>query len=378
MQGVYRTIESASRSKATIFIKGESGTGKELCAEAIHKNSPRRDKPFIALNCAAIPRELMESEIFGHVKGAFSGAHANRDGAAAMANGGTLFMDEICEMDLDLQSKLLRFLQSETFQKVGSSQTEQVDIRFVCATNRDPWKEVEKGKFREDLYYRLHVIPLDVPPLREREEDIILLAEEFLKRYAKQEEKEFSGLSQSARGMLAAHDWPGNVRELQNVMMQIIVLNEGGEVTAEMLPKLLSRKSGGAPAPVPETAPEPVAQAAPSAAAKSGEPDNEEIDPDDMEKLAQIIKPLADVERVAIEKAIKLCDGKVRVAAGLLGISHATLYRKNQRLEIRRRRRGERIAAFVPPPLGRGSRQFLPEILYAAGRQRITPGTQQI
>lgn len=332
MQGVYRTIESAARSKATIFIKGESGTGKELCAEAIHQQSPRHDQPFIALNCAAIPRELMESEIFGHVKGAFSGAHANRDGAAAMANSGTLFMDEICEMDMDLQSKLLRFLQSETFQKVGSSKTEKVDIRFVCATNRDPWEEVQAGRFREDLYYRLHVIPIDLPPLRERDEDIILLAEEFLEAYSAQEGKTFSGFTASAKALLAAHNWPGNVRELQNAIMQVVVLNDGDEVTPEMLPDTVPKTAGAVPAgtesaqsaknaPVPE--PE---EAKPSA----DTPDTEEIelDSEDAEKLSTVIKPLADVERETIERAIDLCDGKVRVAASLLGISHATLYRK--------------------------------------------------
>ncbi|CAN0309203.1 unnamed protein product, partial [Discosporangium mesarthrocarpum] len=157
MQAVYRIIENAADSKASIFIKGESGTGKEITAEAIHHQSKRRGKPFVALNCAAIPKDLMESEIFGHVKGAFTSAVSDREGAAAQANGGTLFLDEICEMDINLQAKLLRFIQTETFQKVGGSALEQVDVRFVCATNRDPFAEVQNGNFREDLYYRLHV-----------------------------------------------------------------------------------------------------------------------------------------------------------------------------------------------------------------------------
>ncbi len=164
MQAVYRIIESAAPSKATVFITGESGTGKEVCAEAIHQCSPRRDQPFIALNCAAIPHDLMESEIFGHVKGSFTGAQGDRKGAASLADGGTLFLDEICEMDLDLQSKLLRFIQTGTLQRVGSGKLETVDVRFVCATNRDPLVEVKAGRFREDLYYRLHVIPLALPP----------------------------------------------------------------------------------------------------------------------------------------------------------------------------------------------------------------------
>ncbi len=176
MQAVYRIIESAAPSKATVFITGESGTGKEVCAEAIHQCNPRREQPFIALNCAAIPHDLMESEIFGHVKGSFTGAQGDRKGAASLADGGTLFLDEICEMDLDLQSKLLRFIQTGTLQRVGSGKLETVDVRFVCATNRDPLLEVKAGRFREDLYYRLHVIPLSLPPLRERGEDILLLA----------------------------------------------------------------------------------------------------------------------------------------------------------------------------------------------------------
>ena len=158
MNQVYRTIDSAAPSKATVFITGESGTGKEVCAEAIHAASKRGQAPFIAINCAAIPKDLIESELFGHVKGAFTGASVDRKGAAEQADGGTLFLDELCEMDLDLQTKLLRFIQTGTFQKVGSSKMSRVDVRFVCATNRDPWIEVQAGRFREDLYYRLHVI----------------------------------------------------------------------------------------------------------------------------------------------------------------------------------------------------------------------------
>ncbi len=330
MQAVYRMIESAADSKATIFIKGESGTGKELCARAIHEESPRRGGPFIALNCAAIPKELMESEIFGHIRGSFSGAISDRDGAASAADGGTLFLDEICEMDINLQSKLLRFLQTETFQRVGSSDTESVDIRFICATNRDPLNEVHEGRFREDLYYRLHVIPLDLPPLRDRGEDTVTLATSFLSEYAGQESKKFKKLSMATRAMLLSHSWPGNVRELQNVMRQIVVLNDGDEVTPEMLPKL-----SGSPGNIVHTEPVlPTSERSDESpvddTAKEAESilDDENGVDGDMEELAGLIKPLADVERDAIEHAIKLCDGKVRIAATLLGISHATLYRK--------------------------------------------------
>ncbi|CAG0951616.1 partial Regulatory protein LuxO, partial [Anaerolineae bacterium] len=172
MQAVYRVIDNVAASRATVFITGESGTGKEVCAEAIHRKSPRSDKPFVTLNCAAIPKDLLESELFGHVKGAFTGAYQERQGVAAQAHGGTLFLDEIGEMDLSIQSKLLRFVQTGTFQKVGGGKTETVDVRLVCATNRDPLKEVEAGRFREDLYYRLHVIPIWLPPLRERDDDV--------------------------------------------------------------------------------------------------------------------------------------------------------------------------------------------------------------
>ncbi len=195
MQAVYRIIESAASSRATVFVTGESGTGKELCAEAIHAESPRRERALVALNCAAIPRDLMESEIFGHVKGAFTGAAGRRDGAATRADGGTLFLDEICEMDLELQSKLLRFIQTERFQRVGDSREEQVDIRIVCATNRDPLEEVVAGRFREDLYYRLNVIPLHLPPLRDRGDDILAIAGEMLRHMAAEEGKAFRGLS---------------------------------------------------------------------------------------------------------------------------------------------------------------------------------------
>ncbi|MDX1739297.1 MAG: sigma-54 dependent transcriptional regulator, partial [Alphaproteobacteria bacterium] len=173
MQAVYRIIDSAATSKATVFITGESGTGKEVCAEAIHRQSKREKGPFIAINCGAIPRDLMESEIFGHKKGAFTGATTDRDGAATLADGGTLFLDEIGEMPMELQTKLLRFIQTGSFQKVGGSQIEHVDVRFICATNRDVLQEVKDGNFREDLYYRLHVIPIQMPPLRERGEDIL-------------------------------------------------------------------------------------------------------------------------------------------------------------------------------------------------------------
>ncbi len=309
MQAVYRIIESAAPSKATVFITGESGTGKEVCAEAIHKSSPRREHPFVALNCAAIPHDLMESEIFGHVKGSFTGAVGDRKGAASLADGGTLFLDEICEMDLDLQSKLLRFIQTGSFQKVGSGKMESVDVRFVCATNRDPLAEVKAGRFREDLYYRLHVIPLTLPPLRERGEDILLLARELLSRYAREEGRRFTDFSPEAVRLLLDYPWPGNVRELQNVIRNTVVLNDGERVEVTMLPPPLSNRGAIQMPP----ADNPIAVTA--------------------EAQPQPVRPLWIVEKEAIEHAIRQCDGNIPKAAALLEISPSTIYRKKQAWE---------------------------------------------
>ncbi|MCV3274603.1 sigma-54-dependent transcriptional regulator [Aeromonas hydrophila] len=309
MQAVYRIIESAAPSKATVFITGESGTGKEVCAEAIHQCSPRREQPFIALNCAAIPHDLMESEIFGHVKGSFTGAQGDRKGAASLADGGTLFLDEICEMDLDLQSKLLRFIQTGTLQRVGSGKLETVDVRFVCATNRDPLLEVKAGRFREDLYYRLHVIPLSLPPLRERGEDILLLARTLLQSYAKEENKRFKDFDAEAARVLLDYPWPGNVRELQNVVRNIVVLNDRELVSPDILPPPLSGSRASLLAAIPAAA-----ATGSAAVVATNAP----------------IRPLWLVEKETIEQAIASCDGNIPKAAALLEISPSTIYRKKQ------------------------------------------------
>lgn len=317
MQAVYRTIENIAGSKASVFIRGESGTGKELCAEAIHVESPRRDGPFIPVNCAAIPRELMESEIFGHVKGAFTGALRARDGAATLADGGTLFLDEVCEMDLDLQGKLLRFIQSGAFQKVGESRLSKVDVRFVSATNKDPKKEVAAGRFREDLYYRLHVIPVVLPPLRERDDDVLVIARHLLKAYASEEGKAFTGFTRAAEAALTSYDWPGNVRELQNLVRQTVVLNNGELVSLAMLPS-----------PLAETLPVQAEDSMISSpvAGELAQGDGE------VSLLGREggIRPLWEVERDAIEQAISLCGDNIPKAAALLGISASTIYRKRK------------------------------------------------
>ncbi len=320
MQAVYRTIESVAPSKASVFITGDSGTGKELCAEAIHQESPRRDEPFVPINCAAIPRELMESEIFGHVKGAFTGAVKNREGAARKADGGTLFLDEICEMDFDLQSKILRFIQTGTLQSVGASAPTTVDVRFICATNRDPVDEMKKGNFREDLYYRLYVIPLALPPLKEREGDILTIARWILSNVAAEEGKTFTGFASNVESVLEEYPWPGNIRELQNVIRQMVVLNPGGEVTTRMLPdSILSDPKVAGLAITPD----------PARGAQDKESVPNQLDVES-EPASSEIRPMWQVEREAIERAIDLCQGNVPKAAALLGISTSTIYRKKQ------------------------------------------------
>ena len=310
MQAVYRIIDSAAPSKATVFITGESGSGKEVCAEAIHHASDRRDKPFVALNCAAIPRDLMESEIFGHIKGAFTGAVRDRTGAAKQADGGTLFLDEIAEMDLDLQTKLLRFIQTGSFQPVGASQLERVDVRFVCATNRDPLAEVAAGRFREDLFYRLHVIPIHLPALREREGDILELASSFLARYAHEEGKRLAGFDADVEAIFLAYAWPGNVRQLQNVIQNVVVLYDGERVTRAMLPPPLDDIDPSVP---PRTA-------APPSDTHQRRRASEDA----------AIRPLKDIEREAIEQAIAYYNDNIPQAAAALGVSPSTIYRKKQ------------------------------------------------
>ena len=232
MREIYRQIECVARSRATVFVTGESGTGKEVCAEAIHRESGRSQGPLVAINCGAIPENLLESELFGHLKGSFTGAVNDRTGAVQAAHKGTLFLDEICEMALPLQVKLLRFLQTGTVQRVGSNKVEEVDVRIVCATNRDPQREVAEGRFREDLYYRLAVVPLHMPPLRERGDDIVELAQTFLQRFAQEEGKRFDPLTPAHRSALLSHSWPGNVRELQNILRRAAVRSE--EHTSEL------------------------------------------------------------------------------------------------------------------------------------------------
>jgi len=300
MQALYRIIQQAARSQATVFITGESGTGKEVCAEAIHSLSARRRGPFVPVNCGAIPRDLLESEIFGHAKGAFTGAHVERDGAALRAHGGTLFLDEICELDTALQVKLLRFVQTGMVKKLGSDSAAKTDVRIICATNRDPLVELEAGRFREDLFYRLHVVPIQLPPLRERGRDVLLLARHFLVRFSREEGKRFAGFSPQAEEILLRGHWPGNVRQVENLVRSVTVLHDGEQVVPDMLP----------PGLTPD--PAPARKAAPRMKPQGN------------------VRPLALIEREAIEAAIAACGGNLTEAAARLGINVSTIHRKRQ------------------------------------------------
>jgi len=299
---LYDQIVRIAPSKAPVFITGESGTGKEVCAEAIHARSDRASGPFIALNCSAIPKELIESEIFGHVKGAFTGAHEDRAGAAELAHGGTLFLDEICDMELSLQAKLLRFVQTGAVRRVGDTRQRQVDVRFVCATNRDPANDVATGRFREDLYYRLHVLPLHLPPLRERKGDIVRLARAFLARYTEEEGRAFIGFTAEAEAALERFAWPGNVRQLQNVIRRVVVLHNGERLGAEMLPL-----PSGSVVPTHEAASDSLPQT---------------------DSLA--VAPYWLQEQKIIERALAAFGGNAQKAAAALEIAPSTIYRKLQ------------------------------------------------
>jgi two-component system repressor protein LuxO len=302
MQFVYEQIGRIATSSAPVFITGESGTGKEVCAEALHAQGHRATKRLVAINCAAIPRDLMESELFGVARGAFTGAHEDRKGAAELADGGTLFLDEIGEMDLSLQSKLLRFLQTGTFSRVGESGVRHVDVRVICATNRNPMQLITEKKFREDLFYRLHVLPIHLPPLRQRPTDIMVLARHFLERYATEEHKSFTGFSGEVANMLGCAEWPGNVRQLQNLIRRLVVMFDGGEITPHMVSNadIESRSILQAPEPPARQGRRPT------------------------------ILPMWQQEQRIIEEAIESFAGNIALAAAALELSPSTIYRKRQ------------------------------------------------
>ena len=313
MERVLKTLEAVVNSAVTVLIEGESGTGKELIARAIHLSGSRRNGPFVPVNCAGIPETLLESEMFGYEKGAFTGATARRAGKFEAANGGTLFLDEVGELPKSLQAKLLRVLQDHTFERVGGNETISVDVRVVSATNRDLMAEVGRGNFREDLYYRLSVFPVRLPPLRERPDDIPLLAQHFLKRFAKDEKKELTGFSTSAMSVLASYPFPGNVRELENMVRHAVILARGPEITeSDILAILGSHKAKvgtfGIPAGalVKRPLPERLAMAFPD---------------------FDSIEPLREVEHAYVRRAMEAANGNISKAARALGLGRATLYR---------------------------------------------------
>ena len=307
MRQIYDMIEHVSRTEVTVFITGESGTGKELVAHGIHELSARRAGRFVALNCASIPRELLESELFGHEKGSYTGAISRYVGCCEQADGGTLFLDEICEMDPSLQSKMLRFLQNRTFHRLGGAEDIKVDVRIIAATNRDPMEEIRLGRLREDLYYRLNVVPIETPPLRERKGDVPLLAAFFLEKFTSKYGKYFYDYAAEALDVMNRYSWPGNVRELENTIERIVVLHSASQVTARMLPPNVLQGA---------------------AAAREGDPSEASPGPD-------VILPFTEVEKREIARALRICGWNVAKAAERLELGQATLYRKIKKYGIR-------------------------------------------
>jgi two-component system response regulator HydG len=299
-------------SSATVLIQGESGTGKELVARAIHDRSGRRDGPFIAVNCAALPETLLESELFGYEKGAFTGAAGRKEGRFELADGGTLFLDEIADLSLVTQPKILRVLQEGEFERVGGTKTIRVDVRIVTATNQDLATQVREKRFREDLFYRLNVITIQVPPLRERHEDVPLLAQHFLRVYAAKNNRQLDGFTDEALGCLEAYSWPGNVRELENVVERAVVLARGLRVDAGDLTDAVRERSvmlvrSGTAGP-------------PEAAGAGAVPEGV--------FQVRVGTPLAEVEARLLEETLRMNHGNKTLTAKMLGIDPKTVFRK--------------------------------------------------
>lgn len=311
IQEVYDLISNVASTDATVFVLGETGTGKELVAREVHNLSERRSKPFVPVNMAALPHELAESTLFGHEKGSFTGADRTQVGCCEAADGGTLFLDEIGEMDLNLQAKLLRFVQEQTVTRVGAAKPRQVDVRIVAATNRDPLQAVQDGLLREDLYYRLNVVPVQVPPLRERRSDIPELVTAFIAKASERHRRSVTGISDSALRTLKAYDWPGNVRQLENLIERLVVLSKEDIIQETTLPKEVRRTGSEA-----ATAPEETETSAP--------------------------RRIDEIERQAILDALEASDGNVGEAATALGLGQATVYRKMKRFGIERPSRRKR------------------------------------
>jgi two-component system response regulator AtoC len=336
IQSIFAVIERVADTPSTVLITGESGTGKELVAKALHEHSGRRTGPFIKINCAAIPKNLMESELFGYEKGAFTGATSSKPGRFELADGGTLFLDEIGEIPVEMQVKLLRAIQESEFERVGGLKTIKVDVRLVTATNRDLEQETQRGHFREDLYYRLNVVPLQIPPLRKRTGDIRLLVAHIIKKFNERLKKTISGITDDALAALEAHSWPGNIRELENVLERTILFTKGDRIERSDL------QLAGANDP----APHPHASAPASATITGPIPPITEDDLDDSGptehagsqsgSLKDIVRAeTSRVERELIVKALDETGGNVTQAARLLKISRKSLQMKMKEFGLR-------------------------------------------
>ncbi|HTG72806.1 MAG TPA: sigma-54 dependent transcriptional regulator, partial [Terriglobia bacterium] len=309
MRNISRMIEQVAPSTATVLITGDSGTGKEIVADAIHNASPRRGKPLIKVSCAALPETLLEAELFGHEKGAFTGANARKEGRFELAHGGSLFLDEVGEISPAVQVKLLRVLQDQKFERLGGTRTIDADVRILAATNKDLQKEVEEKRFREDLFYRLNVINIRIPSLRERKDDIQLLAMHFLKTYADKNQKNLEGFSEDAMLALTSYDWPGNVRELENAVERAVVFTSGTLVPLSVLPQNVST----------------FGESRHSLTFKIG-------------------TPLRELERKAIEITLQHARGDKNLAARMLGVATRTIYRHLEKEAVDTETEGEEVA----------------------------------
>ncbi|MFC2134150.1 sigma-54-dependent transcriptional regulator [Bacteroidota bacterium] len=311
MQNVFKMMSKVLNNEITVLINGESGTGKELIARAIHFNGIRKDYPFVVVNCASIPRELLESELFGHEKGAFTGAHQRKIGKFEHANGGTIFLDEIGEMEMSLQAKILRVIQQKEFERVGGNEVIKTDVRIISATNRDLKVAVENKEFREDLYYRLASFPILIPPLRERRGDIVILVDYFINHFKEKLKKEIKGVNKNTLKLLYDYDWPGNVRELENTMERCLILSDGDYIDPTALPHTITsgEESGGT--------------------VLSGQ-----LFEDDSPVI-----PFEKLKEEAIKHAIKVTEGNIVEAAKKLQVGRATLYRLMEKYNIESKRK---------------------------------------
>jgi nitrogen regulation protein NR(I) len=333
---IYAVVEKVADTPSTVLITGESGTGKELIARALHENSSRHAAPFIKINCAAIPKTLMESELFGYDKGAFTGAVGAKPGRFELAHGGTLFLDEIGEIPVEMQVKLLRVLQESEFERVGGIKTIKVDVRLVTATNRDLQQEIGAGTFRDDLFYRLNVVPIHIPPLRERREDIPLLAEHFLAKFNERLKKQVASISPEAIDRLVSYNWPGNIRELENLMERTVLFCEAQAIRVSDLPPEIVSATAGVPVGAAAAAAAALPAGTPTSLSVVGTPGAEDAARPTAGSLKEAVRAETErVERELIQRALDETGGNVTQAARKLKISRKSLQTKMKELGLR-------------------------------------------